>query len=132
LQAYLGEQWDLPSDLDIYIPYEDPTSDSDDDDLVGDEIIQFVIQNVTRNLMGTQPSVLSHQSSQEILYSELSTATGGATTSAATTTEQTTNEENYLVSTIHGPYIHPSINAKITQINLSNGRKIQLIFVRPF
>ena len=49
LQAYLGEQWDSPSDLDIYIPY-DACHD------LTDQSIAKVIESVTSNILNFRTS----------------------------------------------------------------------------
>jgi hypothetical protein len=107
LQAYLGEQWNSPSDLDIYIPYDalhDLTTKS----------IAIAIESVTSNFSN---------------YSTSSTTIWRRFSSQNSTLLTTTD---YRISTIDGPYIHGSVNGKIVQINLRNGRKIQLIFVKTY
>ena len=107
LQAYLGEQWDSPSDLDIYIPYDalhDLTTKS----------IANAIESVTSNFSNCSTSSTTIWRRFSSQHSTLLTTT------------------DYRISTIDGPYIHESVNGKIVQINLRNGRKIQLIFVKTY
>ena len=106
LQAYLGEQWDSPSDLDIYIPY-DATSN------LTDKFVANAIESVSSNFS----SFYTSSTIQRRISSQSSTL--------LTTTD-------YRITRIDGPYIHESVNGKIVQINLRNGRKIQLIFVKTY
>ena len=39
---------------------------------------------------------------------------------------------DYQITRIDGSYIHESVNGQIVQINLRNGIKIQLIFVKTY
>lgn len=40
------------------------------------------------------------------------------------------SQQDFRVDTIYGPYIHEDIDGCLSQVNLRNGRKIQLIFVK--
>ena len=112
LQAYLGEQWDEPSDLDIYIPYNGLR-------YLSDRIILAVVDMVTDNFLSISTAANDTAKNREPTISLENENTNSSQT-------------DYRVSTIYGPYIHESINGKIAQINLKNGRKIQLIFVKTF
>jgi hypothetical protein len=106
LQAYLGEQWDSPSDLDIYIPY-DAFHD------LTDQSVAKAIESVTSNISNFRTST-TIQRRISLQSNTLLTSTG------------------YRITSIDGLYIHMSVNGKILQINLRNGRKIQLIFVKNY
>jgi hypothetical protein len=104
LQAFLGEKWPY-SDLDIYIPH-------NTDVPLADATINNVITALKNNLLPVDhDSTDGHQPQQPQQPQE----------------EQ---EEDIRVDTIYGPYIHEAVDGCLSQVNLRNGRKIQLIFVK--
>ena len=114
LQAFLGEKWPF-SDLDIYIPH-------NADVPLADTTINNVITTLKTNLLPIIDDNDEHHQPQQLQQPQLP--------QQLPQQPQEEEGEDIRVDTIYGPYIHEAVDGCLSQVNLRNGRKIQLIFVK--